>query len=167
MWALSETVQSWREQVSAPMVAFTVIIPVLSSWPSLSLVTLAPIGHASPPGLLAHTLPSEVVPFPLYQLQEQTEANSPFAGPPWGWVPGASGVEAEVPGVGLPEGPQELLPWASSPGLTVPAVTLRSLGSARPGPPNPRGAGLEPALGRGSFNPPHLCPGGRPTEQHS
>lgn len=167
MWALSETVQSWREQVSAPMMAFTAIIPVLSAWPCLSLITLAPVGHASALGLLVHTLPSEVVPFPLYHLQEQAEATSPLAGPRWGWVLGASGSEAEVPGVWLPEAPQELLPWASSPGLTLPAVTFRSLGPARPGPPNPEGSWAGASPRRRELQSTYLCPGGSPTEPHS
>lgn len=60
--ALPEVAQSWLREVSVPNVPFTVIISITSSWPSPPFVTLAPVGHASPAGLLAHPPPPNLPP---------------------------------------------------------------------------------------------------------
>lgn len=78
--ALPEVAQSWLREVSVPNVPFTVIISVTSSWPSPPFVTLAPVGHASPAGLLAHPPPPQICPLPTASApSQQTEATYLFA----------------------------------------------------------------------------------------
>lgn len=101
------------------------------------------------------TPPPKSVPFPPHQLHHsrQKPPTCLLAGPPWGWARGVSGAEAEVPDTGLPEGPKELPPWASSlrPG-PFQAAHWGAWSLPDHHPPNPRGARLEPARAKGSFS---------------
>lgn len=74
VWALPETVQSWREQVSGPGGAVHChhLQLVFSAVPvSCHTGPCCPCNSSGAPGLLS--LPSELVPFPLQQLQQSIQ----------------------------------------------------------------------------------------------